>query len=111
MATFTRSDNLQGAEFVDANLRGARFPRADLSGVVRAPRTPQQSEPFPRLTRPVIGRKHRWWDSLVSLHRIIRTCRLTWPLGRQEMAAAGEDAYCWRRIGSAAVRGVAAEAR
>ena len=34
MATFTRSDDLQGAEFVDANLSGARFRRADLSGVV-----------------------------------------------------------------------------
>jgi hypothetical protein len=33
MATFTRSDDLQGAEFVDADLRGARFVRADLSGV------------------------------------------------------------------------------
>lgn len=34
MTTFTRSDELQGAEFVDADLRGARFVRADLSGVV-----------------------------------------------------------------------------
>ena len=34
MATFTGSDDLQGAEFVDANLRGARFVRTDLSGVV-----------------------------------------------------------------------------
>src|SRR3954454_24883665 len=34
MATFTRSDELQGAEFVDANLRGARFVGADLSAVV-----------------------------------------------------------------------------
>ena len=34
MATFTRSDELQGAEFVDANLRGARFVGSDLSGVV-----------------------------------------------------------------------------
>ena len=34
MATFTRSDELQGAEFVGADLRGARFVRADLSGVV-----------------------------------------------------------------------------
>ena len=34
MTTFTRSDDLQGAEFVDADLRGARFVRADLSGVV-----------------------------------------------------------------------------
>ena len=34
MATFTRSDDLQGAEFVDVNLRGARFVGADLSGVV-----------------------------------------------------------------------------
>ena len=34
MATFTSSDDLQGAEFVDANLRDARFRRADLSGVV-----------------------------------------------------------------------------
>jgi len=34
MANFTRSDDLQGAEFVDTNLRGARFVRADLSGVV-----------------------------------------------------------------------------
>jgi uncharacterized damage-inducible protein DinB len=34
MATFTRSDDLQGAEFVNADLRGARFVRADLSGVV-----------------------------------------------------------------------------
>jgi hypothetical protein len=34
MATFTRSDDLQGAEFVDADLRGAWFVRADLSGVV-----------------------------------------------------------------------------
>ena len=34
MATFTRSDDLQGAEFVDANLRGSRFVGADLSGAV-----------------------------------------------------------------------------
>jgi hypothetical protein len=34
MATFTRSDDLQGAEFVNADLRGARFVEADLSGVV-----------------------------------------------------------------------------
>jgi hypothetical protein len=34
MAIFSRSDDLQGAEFVDADLRGARFVRADLSGVV-----------------------------------------------------------------------------
>lgn len=34
MATFTQSDDLHGAEFVDVNLRGARFVRADLSGVV-----------------------------------------------------------------------------
>jgi uncharacterized protein YjbI with pentapeptide repeats len=31
MATFTRSDDLQKAEFVDANLRDARFRRADLA--------------------------------------------------------------------------------
>lgn len=34
MATFTRSDDLQGAEFLGADLRGARFVGADLSGVV-----------------------------------------------------------------------------
>jgi len=34
MATFTGSDDLQGAEFVDADLRNARFRRADLSRVV-----------------------------------------------------------------------------
>jgi hypothetical protein len=34
MATFIRSDDLQGAEFRGANLRGARFVGADLSGVV-----------------------------------------------------------------------------
>jgi hypothetical protein len=34
VAIFTRSDDLQGAEFVDANLRGARFVGADLSGAV-----------------------------------------------------------------------------
>ena len=34
MATFSRSDDLQGAEFIDADLRGARFVEADLSGVV-----------------------------------------------------------------------------
>jgi DinB superfamily/Pentapeptide repeats (8 copies) len=34
MATFTQSDDLQGAKFVDANLRGARFVGSDLSGVV-----------------------------------------------------------------------------
>ncbi len=34
MARFTRSDDLQGAQFVGTNLRGARFLRADLSGVV-----------------------------------------------------------------------------
>ena len=32
--TFTRSDDLQAAEFVGANLRGARFVESDLSGVV-----------------------------------------------------------------------------
>jgi DinB superfamily/Pentapeptide repeats (8 copies) len=34
MATSTRSDDMEGAEFVDANLHDARFRRADLSGVV-----------------------------------------------------------------------------
>jgi hypothetical protein len=34
MATFTRSDDLRGAEFVDADLRGPRFVGSDLSGVV-----------------------------------------------------------------------------
>ncbi len=34
MATFTRSDELQGAEFVNVDLRGARFVESDLSGVV-----------------------------------------------------------------------------
>ncbi len=34
MATFTRSDDLRAAEFIEANLRGARFVRADLSDVV-----------------------------------------------------------------------------
>ncbi len=34
MATFTSSDQLTGAEFVDADLRGARFVRTDLSKVV-----------------------------------------------------------------------------
>ena len=34
MATFTRSDELQKAEFLDADLRGARFVGADLSDVV-----------------------------------------------------------------------------
>ena len=34
MATFTQSDALQGAKFVEADLRGARFLGADLSGVV-----------------------------------------------------------------------------
>lgn len=34
MAAFTRSDDLQGATFVGANLRGARFVESVLSGVV-----------------------------------------------------------------------------
>jgi hypothetical protein len=34
MASFSRSDDLQGAEFVDTDLRGARFTGADLSDVV-----------------------------------------------------------------------------
>ena len=34
MASFGRSDELAGAEFDGANLRGARFVRSDLSGVV-----------------------------------------------------------------------------
>jgi uncharacterized damage-inducible protein DinB len=34
MAIFGKSDDLEGAEFVEANLRGARFVRADLAGVV-----------------------------------------------------------------------------
>jgi hypothetical protein len=34
MTTFSGSDDLQNAEFVDVNLRGARFNRADLSAVV-----------------------------------------------------------------------------
>ncbi|GIG21622.1 hypothetical protein Cch01nite_23460 [Cellulomonas chitinilytica] len=34
MATFTRTDELEGARFVGANLRGARFVESDLSGVV-----------------------------------------------------------------------------
>ena len=34
MATFARSENLQGAEFIGADLRGARFIESDLSEVV-----------------------------------------------------------------------------
>ena len=34
MATFSGTDDLQGAEFSDVNLRGARFVGADLSGIV-----------------------------------------------------------------------------
>jgi len=34
MATFTGSDDLQGAEFLDVNLRGARFVDVDLTGAV-----------------------------------------------------------------------------
>lgn len=34
MATFHRSDDLQGAEFIEVNLRGARFVESDLTGVV-----------------------------------------------------------------------------
>jgi hypothetical protein len=34
MASFTGSDDLERADFVDANLRAARFVRSDLSGVV-----------------------------------------------------------------------------
>ncbi|WP_028652282.1 DinB family protein [Nocardioides halotolerans] len=34
MVRFTRADDLQGAEFVETNLRGARFVGADLSGAV-----------------------------------------------------------------------------
>jgi hypothetical protein len=34
MPEFTRSDDLQGAQFVEVDLRGARFVGADLSGVV-----------------------------------------------------------------------------
>ena len=34
MTTFTRSDELRGAEFVDADLRDSRFVRTDLSGAV-----------------------------------------------------------------------------
>jgi len=34
MAAFTESDDLQGAQFTDVNLRGARFVRCDLSGAV-----------------------------------------------------------------------------
>jgi hypothetical protein len=33
MATFTKPEELQGADFADADLRGVRFVRADLSGV------------------------------------------------------------------------------
>ncbi len=34
MATFTRSDDLRGARFVDVDLRGTRFVGCDLTGVV-----------------------------------------------------------------------------
>ena len=34
MATFSRADDLRGAEFVGVDLRGARFLESDLSGVV-----------------------------------------------------------------------------
>jgi len=34
MAVFTGPDDLEGAEFIDVNLRGARFVRSDLSGVI-----------------------------------------------------------------------------
>jgi hypothetical protein len=33
-AAFSQSDDLQGAQFVDVNLRGSRFVRSDLSGAV-----------------------------------------------------------------------------
>ncbi|MEU4389244.1 DinB family protein [Kribbella sp. NPDC023855] len=34
MTSFTQSDDLEGAEFIDVNARGARFTRSDLSGTV-----------------------------------------------------------------------------
>ena len=34
MATFTNSDELQGATFIGIDLRGARFVGGDLSGAV-----------------------------------------------------------------------------
>lgn len=34
MASLTKSDDLQGSEFLGTNLRGARFVSCDLSGVV-----------------------------------------------------------------------------
>ena len=34
MTTFTSADDLEAAQFIDVSLRGARFVRADLSGVV-----------------------------------------------------------------------------
>jgi hypothetical protein len=34
MATFTGSDDLQGAEFIGANLRGVRFVESDLTGMI-----------------------------------------------------------------------------
>jgi uncharacterized protein YjbI with pentapeptide repeats len=37
MATFTRSDDLRGAEFVNIDLSGARFVEADLAELNRFP--------------------------------------------------------------------------
>ena len=104
MATFTRSD-WQGAEFVDASLRGARFVRTDLSGVVMrrpAPSTCRSTASGPSRRRcetwswrPTPGWVGRSWGSSSRSTPSVRPARdeamgSTWnyldvtALGRQE---------------------------
>jgi len=113
MATFTRSDDLQGAEFVDANLSGARFVEADLSGVVMrgvevarmdidAPWLPEGEflrvngvdvTPFveAELNRRFPGRAERRAENPEGLRAAWATLESTWAatLGRVEALPAG----------------------
>ncbi|MET9018937.1 pentapeptide repeat-containing protein [Actinopolymorpha sp. NPDC004070] len=73
VATFTRSSNLQGAEFAGADLRGARFVGADLSGVVmrfafraRRPARRRSGRPLRGLgrSRTHLGSHRGSWESI-----------------------------------------------
>jgi DinB superfamily/Pentapeptide repeats (8 copies) len=103
MATFTRSDDLQGAEFVGADLRGARFVGADLSGVVMRGVEVSGADVDAELDRRFPGRADRRAGDPGGLRTAWATVQRTWaatleraaamPAGTVDVSVAGEWSF------------------
>ncbi|GHH39856.1 DinB family protein [Lentzea cavernae] len=100
MARFSHPDDLRGAEFVDVSLRGARFTRSDLSGVVmRAVEAGGADIDAPWL---LSGRSALWVNGVDVVPFVEAELDRRFP-GRSERRAEGPDALrsAWDKVEAA----------